>query len=176
MNSKGHAMTVALVILATRGAPRAIEFRRHELPELLFFRPLSYLACAMKGHQGERRARLFWSEYNLPHEYFSQLLPVHRQHRVTRWVVQRQVQPVGQTMCTRLRCEAAARRAWSKSSGGPRKAHVAPARGFRRCRRDILWSAGMIFLDSAPSDCLNSGNSSDDGTHLGTGALQGSAL
>ena len=27
-------MRVALVILATRGAPRAIEFRRHELPDV----------------------------------------------------------------------------------------------------------------------------------------------
>ena len=52
MNSKGHAMMVALVILATRGPPRASEFRRRELPELLFFRPLSYLACAMKRSPG----------------------------------------------------------------------------------------------------------------------------
>jgi hypothetical protein len=57
MNSKGHAMTAALVILATRGAPRAIEFRRHELPELLFFRPLSYLACAMKRSPGANVGR-----------------------------------------------------------------------------------------------------------------------
>jgi hypothetical protein len=47
MNSKGRATGVALVILATRGPPRASEFRRRELPELLFFRPLSYLARRM---------------------------------------------------------------------------------------------------------------------------------
>jgi hypothetical protein len=59
MNSKGHAMMVALAILATREPPRASEFRRRELPELLFFRPLSYLACAMKRSPGRTSGEVF---------------------------------------------------------------------------------------------------------------------
>jgi hypothetical protein len=65
MNSKGRAMQVALAILAMRGPPRAIEFRRPELPELLFCQhgpSIRHFAVAEKAfplcsRQGEKVVR-----------------------------------------------------------------------------------------------------------------------